>query len=197
MKKIGFDLDNTIIDYSTTVSNFCSIKGIPYQDSINSLRQLLKKSDGDQRFWIEAQSWIYGPGIESARLANNFVKLCRKLIELDCEIKVFSHKTEFGPEEFGSQPFQKFANTWLQNSDANQYLSVNRDILYFNTLGEKVAGIVQYSPNYYVDDLLKVFAHPSYNREINSYIYGNSPEEHDWLVSVNDFEQLETYILCR
>lgn len=194
MKKIGFDLDNTIINYAATVRKYCVIKGIPVQNSIDSLRHILKKSENDQGFWIEAQSWIYGPGIESAQLANNFVKLCQKLKEMDYEIKVFSHKTEFGPKEFGSQPFRNFANTWLQNSDAHQYLSPKQNVSYFNSLNEKVAAINKYSPNYYIDDLLKVFAHPDYNRTIKSFIYGRHHKEFDWLFSINDFDQLKSFI---
>ena len=194
MKKIGFDLDNTIIDYASTVQKYCVIKGIPYQDSIDSLRRLLKKSESDQGFWIEAQSWIYGPGIENAQLAKNFVNLCRKLTELNYEIQVFSHKTEFGPKEFGSQPFRYFANIWLQNSEARQYVSPNQNVSYFNSLNEKVAAINRYSPNYYIDDLFKVFAHPDYNRTIQSFIYGKSQKEFDWLFSINDFDQLESFI---
>ena len=194
MRKIGFDLDNTIIDYTDSVRHYCLLKKFPYQNSVNSLRNLLRLDDKNQSFWIEAQSWIYGPGLVYAKLANNFLQVCHKLLNSNFEIAVFSHKTEFGPKEFGSQPFRTQAIDWINNSSAREFLLTNKNVHFFDDLDSKINGINQFSPNLYVDDLMKVFSHPLYNQNIVSFLYGTVISEIDWLNPISDFIELEKFL---
>ena len=194
MRKIGFDLDNTIIDYSNSVLKYCSLKNIANVDSIEKLRKLLKKSEVNQEHWIEAQSWIYGPGLKYSEVAPNFVNLCSKLKSLDFEISVFSHKTQYGPERFGSQPFRALSLNWIANSVASEYLRDGENIHFFDNLDSKINSIKSYKPDIYIDDLLTVFTHKNYNKRIKSFLYRGEPNNLEWLKILHDFKEVEQFL---
>jgi hypothetical protein len=65
-KSFGFDLDNTLVDYSISAQIYSRSNNLEKCEDISSLRSLLKTNDPTGRRWQEAQSWIYTEGLSFA-----------------------------------------------------------------------------------------------------------------------------------
>ena len=194
MKKFGFDLDNTIIDYSESVVEFCKLSNIESKVNLSSLRRMLKKSDFDQERWIEAQSWIYSKGLEFAKVSAGLVELCAILEIRGFELAIFSHKTQFGPTRFGSQPFIDFAAEWIVESELSKFFIVGENVNFLESLDEKVKSINTFNPDYYIDDLLRVFKHPIYNTRTKSFLYKEDSKGEEWLIEIGHFSEVKDHI---
>jgi hypothetical protein len=194
MRGFGFDLDNTIIDYSDSVVEFCKLSNIEAKSNLPSLRQTLKKSDLDQESWIEAQSWIYSKGLEYAKISDGLVELCKILEVHGFELAIFSHKTQFGPTRYGSQPFIDFAAKWIAESELNKFFTIGKNVSFFESIDAKVNSINSFGPDYYIDDLLHVFKHPIYNMRIKSFLYKSDSKGEDWLIEINHFSEVKDQI---
>jgi len=194
MRRFGFDLDNTIIDYSDSVVEFCKLSNIESKSNLPSLRQMLKKSDLDQESWIEAQSWIYSKGLEYAKVSDGLVALCKTLEVLGFELAIFSHKTKFGPTRFGSQPFIDYAAKWIVGSELNKFFTIGKNVNFSESIDAKVKSINAFGPDYYIDDLLRVFRHPIYNMRIKSFLYKSDSKGEDWLIKIDHFSEVGDHI---
>lgn len=194
MKKFGFDLDNTIIDYSYSVLEYCKLMNIENVVSLSDLRFLLKKSENNQENWVKAQSWLYSDGLDYAKLSSGFIELCNILENFGYELAIFSHKTNLGPSQYGSRPFRKLATEWLMGSEINNFFTPSKNVNFYETIDEKVASISSYDPSFYIDDLPKIFKHPIYNRKIKSFLFKANSEDENWLIEINHFLEVKEYL---
>ena len=70
MKKnrFGFDLDNTLIDYSQSTVEYCKLNRLQIYKSLRDLRNKIKFEMADDESWQSAQAWIYTEGLDFAKL---------------------------------------------------------------------------------------------------------------------------------
>lgn len=190
MRHFGFDLDNTLIDYSETCEIFAQNNDLPNVHTIDQLRSILKPENIESAAWTSAQSWIYGAGLKFAKISPNAIAFIENLLEKNFKVSIFSHKTEFGPSEFGSTPFVRYANDFIKQSALANYFEIDQNLYFFPTLNLKVEAISNSKLSHYIDDLVKVFQHGSYPHNLNSYIYRSSKQDMSWLVEIDDFKEI-------
>ncbi len=192
MIRVAFDLDNTVIDYSISCIEYCKRNDLPLSGDINHLRSQLRPHNSNQDSWVQAQSWIYGDGLRYAVLSVGAIEIFGLLKVRGIKAEIFSHKTEFTPPEFGSVPIRDLMKNWLHSSPLASVVSIERDIHFFETLGDKVDAISKASLNFYMDDLVKVFEYQGYPRNLESFIYRPTTLYPDWLKPINNFLELES-----
>lgn len=195
MLRIGFDLDNTLVNYSLAVNQYCKANSLPVKNSIVELRNFLNPLDDRQSDWVKAQSWIYSDGLEFAEIENSAVSFIEKMAEENYEICILSHKSTLGPPQFGEKPFRERATSWLAKSKIGLYFTPGVNLFFYESLDDKVSGIKTQKLDLYVDDLLKVFRHPSYPNKVKSFIFRSGRDTLDWLHEIHDFKELEKF--CR
>ena len=170
-KRIGVDLDNTIIDYSLAYEvigrQFEFETELLDRESIRNHLQL----QGDGIEWQRFQSLLYTEGLISAQPANGvreFFELCRLL---QIEVSIVSHKTIQTPKFFGARNLRQPAIEWLEEHLLVSDL-VDSDYLHFcSTQLEKVYTINGLGCELFVDDLLEVLVNPELSSEICRVLY--------------------------
>ena len=193
-KRFGFDLDNTLIDYSVAVQKYCSNEGLDECKTINSLRTLLRRSDTTGRLWQLAQGWLYTDGRSFARAGQGAVELCEFLKKSDLELMIVSHKTTHTPDFCGQKPLREIATKWINGSELADYFLGNEQIYYEATRVLKVDRIQKLKFNYFVDDLVEVFQEPAYPKAVTSFLLSETGSELTWVQNVTSLDAIQGLI---
>ncbi len=175
MTSIGFDLDNTIINYDLSAQKYGQKIGIEGVRSVSELKSKLKDGKLAVDEWTRAQSWIYGEGLAHATVQRDFLPLLEQLADREYSVYVVSHKTQFGPIQFGSVPFVEFTLKWLNNSSLGSILEKNVNLFFEETRRLKVQRISQLSLDFFVDDLVEVINDKYFPEHTIGILYGDSP----------------------
>ena len=157
--KIGFDLDNTIVDYSDAVQIYVKDLEIHNVKTIPELRNWFRIRNRNEE-WTRAQSWLYSEGLQFAKITEGAFDVLSALNKFPFEFSILSHKSVFGPQKYGSREFRKAMNDWFSGSELGN-MCINK-IEYFNSLDEKIEGIRRGGFAYFIDDLRKVFEHKNF-----------------------------------
>ena len=193
-KRFGFDLDNTLIDYSVAVQMYCLNEGLIECKTLDSLRTLLRRSDTTGRLWQLAQGWLYTDGLSYARTGQGAVELCEFLKNSDMELMIVSHKTTHTPDFCGQKPLREIATKWINSSELADYFLGNEQIYYEATRASKVERIQKLEFNYFVDDLVEVFQEPAYPKAVTSFLLSHTGSELTWVQNVTSLDAIQGLI---
>ena len=193
-RKFGFDLDNTLIDYSNAVQEYCLNEGLNECKTLDSLRTLLRRSDTSGRLWQLAQGWLYTDGLSYARAGQGAVELCEFLKNSNMELMIVSHKTTHTPDFCGQKPLREIATKWINSSELADYFLGNEQIYYEATRASKVERIQKLEFNYFVDDLIEVFQEPAYPKAVTSFLLSETGSELTWVQDVTSLGAIQGLI---
>ena len=193
-KSFGFDLDNTLIDYSISAQIYSKSNNLEICEDITSLRSLLKTNDPTGRKWQEAQSWIYTEGLSFAYPNTGAKELCSYLESNNFKLQIVSHKTTHTPKFCGEKPLRSLASQWIKESELSIYFSDEEMIHYELTRVNKVKKIKVLNLNYFVDDLLEVFTEHEYPKEINSYLICSYDIDIPWVKKISSLLDIKEII---
>lgn len=182
-KRIGFDLDNTIIDYSLSTLEYCNLSQLPKFEKTTELKQFLNEKDPSTVNWNIAQSWLYTEGLTYAQIPNGLISLLKWLRDNSFEISVHSHKTSKTPESSGSKDLREPIKKWFLQSELSKFIDFSRNVNFYETQLMKVLGISKSNINFFVDDLVEIFHHPAFSESIQKILIseiepGNSNVKH-------------------
>lgn len=159
--RIGFDLDNTIINYSDL---FAKSARQLFSDEIcapcaskEHVKKVVKSKEGNHG-WVRVQAHVYGRLIEEASLYPGFEDFIDELIKQNHELVICSHKTVSPVEniEFHAD-FRNAARNFLENSSLSGFVKSGLiDIVFCDSLPSKVAEIRRLECDYFIDDLQAV-----------------------------------------
>jgi hypothetical protein len=193
-KRFGFDLDNTLIDYSNAVQEYCLNEGLNECKTLDSLRTLLRRSDPSGRLWQLAQGWLYTDGLSYARAGQGAIELCEFLKDSNMELMIVSHKTTRTPDFCGQKPLREIATKWINSSELADYFLGNEQIYYEATRASKVERIQKLGFNYFVDDLIEVFQEPAYPKAVTSFLLSETGSELTWVQDVTSLDAIQGLI---
>jgi hypothetical protein len=172
-RNFGFDLDNTLIDYTISAKIYSKSNNLENCEDIKSLRSLLRTNDPTGYSWQKAQSWIYTEGLSFAYLNTGAIELCRYLDSKNFRLQI--------------------ATQWLMDSDLSIYFANKESIHYESTRLSKVKKIRSLNLNYFVDDLIEVFTEYEYPKDIKSYLLGSYDVYIPWVKKISSLlEIMET-----
>jgi len=191
MKHFGFDLDNTLVDYSKSCATYCIKNGIPIMHTIGELRSYLKPEKVDTENWTMAQAWLYTEGIEFATISDGAIEFIDELSDNGWKLSIHSHKTQNIPLKFGGTPLRINFINWFNNSPLEQHFQIGNNLFFYDSLIEKLEGISNSNLSHYVDDLPKVFESSSYPRRLKSFLFRNKAEDLDWVTQIDNFTEIE------
>ena len=190
-KSFGFDLDNTLIDYSAAVEEYCRIKTLIHCTNIGKLREQLGKNNSSDHEWQLAQGWIYTEGLKFAQVGLGSVDLCKYLIQEGYQLFIVSHKTSHTPYFCGSIPLHAIANNWIKKSAIANYFKETEQIYYEPTRELKVKRIRELALNYFVDDLEEVFNESGFPIKTKSFLIYKSSSQNSKIKCVSDFSDIK------
>lgn len=197
VRRFGFDLDNTIIDYELSVEQYCLYKKLPELNKIHDLRRYLREIDSSDQQWQEAQSWIYLNGLDYAKLSQGVSELCQQLSNKEIALYIVSHKTKQTQERFGGQDLLSPATKWIQESEVGKYFNVGTNLYFASSRAEKIQRITQLSLTWFVDDLLEVLCDEEFPSSTGRYLFSleKSLELPQEITVVDSFNSLREIFL--
>ncbi len=193
-KSFGFDLDNTLIDYSVAVEEYCKIKNLIYCNNIVVLRERLRKNSDSDLEWQLAQGWLYTEGLRFARPGLGLSDLCEYLTHEGFRLFIVSHKTSHTPDFCGSTPLHDLASNWISNSKIAGYFKDPEQIYYERTRELKIMRIRELALNYFVDDLEEVFNESEFPIFTKSFLIYKSESQNPKLKCALNFSQIKEFI---
>ena len=190
-KSFGFDLDNTLIDYSAAVEEYCRIKTLIHCTNIGKLREQLGKNSSSDHEWQLAQGWLYTEGLQFAQLGLGSIDLCSYLTQKGYKLYIVSHKTSHTPYFCGSIPLHDLANNWIKKSAIGIYFKEAKQIYYEPTRESKVKRIRELALNYFVDDLEEVFNESEFPINTKRFLIYKSSSQNSKIKCVGDFSAIK------
>ena len=186
-RKFGFDLDNTIVDYSDSVERYCLDNSLKMCKTILELRKLLQEADDSGNLWQIAQGWLYTDGLSYAKPAEGAIELCEYLRTNNFELFIVSHKTTHTPVFCGNKPLRSVATNWISSGGLSNYFPSTENIYYEASRELKINRIKSLDLGYFIDDLVQIFQDHNYPQEIVSFLLSPTPSHLPWVHNVTSF----------
>ena len=138
---IGFDFDNTIVNYDEVFFNSAFKKNyVPKTIAKNksAVKKYLFKR-GELQKWRILQSEVYSNDILRAKPYKGFLKVIKKLVNNKINIKVVSHKT-INPYYGKKVNLHKISRKWL-NKNLTSFCRKKIKVYFVETEKKKILGI--------------------------------------------------------
>ena len=157
---VGFDFDNTIIDYTNTFKEIAYIKKLIPQNipgNKNSIRNYLRDQNKEKE-WTILQGEVYGSHIMRAKIYKGVKEAFIWLSKNNIKTYIISHKTQF-PYLGKKINLRVAALKWIEDNvflNEKQIKLTPKEIFFENTIEEKIERIKELNCNIYIDDLPEV-----------------------------------------
>ena len=197
-RRIGLDLDNTVIDYAPAYRAVARAMGLPQQlVDRESIRESLRKSEEDDEEWQRFQALLYTDGLAYAQPAPGLLEFLRFCGSIDLNVVIISHKTEATPVRFGARDLRAPASEWLHTQGIVPE-HVSPDWVFFCTnRADKVRTIAELQCDVFVDDLIEVLEDADMPIGITRFHYqagGNSNSAKPESIVDADFLSLTSWL---
>jgi hypothetical protein len=157
---VGFDFDNTIIDYTESFIGLAKKKKLlppeMNKDKI-SIRNYLRDRNIENE-WTLLQGEVYGKNIMSAQIYKGLLEIFEYLSRKNFKIKIISHKTKF-PYLGEKVDLRNAALEWIKKNILKKLPNINLDLLDINfedTIEKKIKKIKELNCDVYIDDLPEI-----------------------------------------
>jgi hypothetical protein len=161
-KRIGIDLDNTLINYDGVFRAFATELGLIDPALISTkaaVREALRARSGGETAWQRLQGAVYGKGIRQAVLFEGADAFLRRARERGCDVFIVSHKTEFGHYDSDRVNLRTAALEWMEVRGFfrdDGFAIPNKNVFFASTRSEKIAAIGELGVSVFIDDLPEV-----------------------------------------
>ena len=158
MIRVGFDFDNTIINYDNLFYKISLKKGLITKKvgkSKESIKNYLIKNYSIN-IWQKIQSEVYSESISLAKPNNEIIKLIKYLIKNNIEVFIVSHKTKF--PYFGNRiNLHKLSLKWINKNIIKKNIKIKKKNIFFETTEKKkINKIKKLKLSHFIDDLDKI-----------------------------------------
>lgn len=179
-RRIGLDLDNTIIDYALPLAAALEREGVavaPHPGRATSkqdAKRAVLDRHGDEG-WQRVQGWIYSTGIELAEAFPGVHEFLVRCAVAGDEVHIVSHKTEHGHFDASGRSLRDAATSWLRAHGVvgdEPWQVAPGHVHYEPTQDAKVGRIASLGTACYVDDLSEVLRHPSFPASVRGLKFG-------------------------
>jgi uncharacterized HAD superfamily protein len=169
--RIGFDFDNTIVDYNFFFDEFArnlglNINGNAKQTIKKYFELELKKPES----WKELQLLVYCEIISKIDPSNELIYLLNWLISNKCDIYIVSHKTKFIKAGNQRANLRQPAISWLKKNIPQIHSS---NIFFESSELKKVNRIKSLNLDFFVDDLISILTHFQFPTGTKKILFNN------------------------
>jgi thiamine kinase-like enzyme len=159
IKKIGIDLDNTIISYDTAFQLAAKKLKLFECDKIlckENLRNTIRRRKNGEEQWQKLQGYVYGKGIENAQIYPGVQRFLWRCNQLGINVEIVSHKTKYGHFDKSKTLLRECANIFLGNNFIGSSFSAINKITYTDNREDKLDYIRNNRFDLFIDDLVEV-----------------------------------------
>jgi len=180
LRRIGIDLDNTIVDYRDVLRAEFALLGIAMAEGdARSLRHVLRERAGGEALWTSLQARIYGPLMERAEPFAGARRFLERARSAGIEVAIVSHKTELAAVGSEGPNLREAAREWLIRTEIVPELIPPEAVFFEDTRSEKAQRIARLRPDAFLDDLIEVFRDPRFPAGVERWLFGADREPQD------------------
>jgi hypothetical protein len=154
---VGFDFDNTIINYSYLFTALAKKKKLIKKNlklDKNKIKNFLIQNNKEKE-WTEIQGEVYGKEIMKAKIFQGFNNIFRSLLKNGVQVYIVSHKTKY-PYLGRKINLRNAALRWIKKNIINRNKDLNftlKNIYFENSIEDKINRIKVLKCNVFIDDL--------------------------------------------
>lgn len=172
--KIGFDFDNTIVNYDKVFYDIAIEWAlIPKDLPINKLavRNFLRTAGQEDR-WTEMQGYVYGVRMDDAQLYPGALEFIQYLKNSGYQAVIVSHKTQhpfLGPK----YDLHASAYKWIQDTICLKGIPIfNAESIYFEpTKEKKLQRISELGCDFFIDDLPEIVSSLNFPKHVSPILF--------------------------
>jgi hypothetical protein len=161
-KRIGVDLDNTLINYDGVFRAFARERGLidaGFAGGKDDVREAVRALPDGELAWQRLQGVVYGKGVRQAVLFDGADAFLCRARDIGCEVIIVSHKTEFGHYDPDRVNLRDAAREWMETQGffrKDGFAISNKNVMFAATRSEKIAAICELGLRFFIDDLPEV-----------------------------------------
>ena len=161
-KRIGIDLDNTLIDYEEVFRRFARERGLVapgFTGGKDDIREAARATPDGDIAWQRLQGAVYSKGIRQAVLFDGADAFLKRAREQGHEIVIVSHKTEFGHFDPDRVNLRGAALEWMEARGFfrdDGFAIPAENVRFAATRSEKIEVIRGLDVGFFIDDLPEV-----------------------------------------
>lgn len=198
--KIGIDLDNTIICYDEAFVAGALERGLISADFTGSkqdVRDHIRTLPDGETKWQALQGYIYGKGISHASLYDGVTDFIQGALEAGHIIHIISHKTEFGHYDPDKINLRHAALGFLEKHEFFSTVGLDKSTISFHsTRVKKVHQIAEFSPTWFIDDLMEVYEEPHFPASTKKILFSNSPAHDSSILHCSTWQDISELVLA-
>ncbi len=185
--KIGIDLDNTIINYQNSFKKYLKEKKILLKQ-INKIKiKYIANNNSKIRNWTAAQEEIYGYYINFAKPFEYYKEFEKFALKNRLKLYIISHKTKYS--QFSKKyNLHSMSNKWIKKNIFRKKYRV----FYVNTIDEKVKKIIEIKPDYFIDDLIKIFKNKNFPKKVKKIYFSKKKDKK--IFTLSNWKKIKNYI---
>jgi hypothetical protein len=191
--RIGFDFDNTIVDYSSVFTQIANDLGLKYENNPkNSIKYYFEAEMNNPSSWKEVQLEVYCKLINNIKPSDKLSDLISWLIEFNHDFFIVSHKTQTIKTHSSISDLRDPAIKWIENN--LPYFNKER-IFFESSVIEKVRKIKSLSLDFFVDDLLTILKHHQFPKETKKILLNNTTLKDKKIYKASSWDEVKKIIL--
>jgi hypothetical protein len=191
--RIGFDFDNTIVNYDFVFSQIANELNLEYLDSPkNAIKNYYEIELGQPDSWKKVQFKVYCELISKIAPCDNFITFLNCLIENKHDFFIVSHKTQNIKINNTNLNLRDPAKKWIEKNIP----IFNKERIFFESSAvAKVRKIKLLRLDFYVDDLLTILNHSQFPLVTKKILFNSCLLELNDIYVARNWHEVKTYII--
>jgi hypothetical protein len=192
--RIGFDFDNTIVCYDQAIKILTDKLNLPEELTRNklSIREYLRNQNREND-WTKFQGTLYGPGMAYAMPHAFFIEVANYLKLHHHELFIISHRTKYAYAG-EKHDLHHFAREWLELKINSNQLINTKNILFLETLENKIMKIKENKIDLFIDDLPEVINHKNFPTKTKSILFDPDNNKLKIVNRITNWKQLINHV---
>jgi hypothetical protein len=191
--RIGFDFDNTIVDYTSVFTQIANHFGLKNENNPkNSIKYYFEEELDNPSSWKEVQLQVYCELIDNIKPCDKFSNLINWLVNNNHDFFIVSHKTETIKSGNSISNLRGPARKWIENNLPN----FKKERIFFESSAlAKVKKIKSLSLDFFVDDLITILNHHQFPKHTKKILFNCPTLTGHFLYEANNWDDVKEIIL--
>ena len=191
--RIGFDFDNTIVDYDLVFTQIADELNLEYLDSPkNSIKNYYEIELGQPNSWKKIQFKVYCELISKISPSEKFITFLNWLIDNKHDIFIVSHKTQNIRINNKNLNLRQPAKKWIEKNIPN----FNKERLFFESSAiAKIRKIKSLNLDFFVDDLVTILNHRQFPHVTKKILINSRWQKLNNIYIAKNWEEVKKYII--
>lgn len=174
---LGVDLDNTLVCYDDLFHAAAIEEGlIPISTPASKelVRDAIRLRPGGEEQWTRLQAVVYGLRMREARLFDGADACLRAVVKAGIPVRIISHKTATAVLDGAEIDIREPALRWMEERgffSGGGLGLLQSDVFFESTRADKIARIARHGCSHFIDDLVEVFAEPSFPVAVGKLLF--------------------------